>query len=207
LVTLNGRLVIGLLGLAPVLFPGGIIAAGIAGAINLRRSNRSQEVPRLLIITFVLALLCAVAGYTFIMRQVVQQAPADASVKAGAISLLYVALGIVYALIIARQQRSPRQQWLELSGEARITGQDQGGWRVAFGWLSAIVLVNAVLYAAFNSFLAPGLNSLSVLYPPQHVTAEGVGLTIPAGWIEVPPNQLERTVILQAHAALLLHYK
>ena len=41
----------GTYGLSNVLFPASIIAAGIAGAISLRRSNQANEVPRLLLIT------------------------------------------------------------------------------------------------------------------------------------------------------------
>jgi hypothetical protein len=180
------RFLSGLTGLDPVLFPGGIIAAGIAGSINLRRANQSSAIPKLLLNALVLALICAFIGVVITD----QSASFQPSLTAGyrlMLFIAYFALGVIYAGNIARRQHLIYRRWQDRAG--RPTGRDQGGCLSTFGWLTVIIVVVLVLGNLFYSVLVPGV--AAALYPPQRYTVEGFSITAPAGWREIPASSID----------------
>lgn len=167
-------------------FWGGIVGAGIGGAINLRRANQPEAIPRLLLLTLVILLIDWIVTIGIIdWIGLSLTNPGQATI--GAVLLIVSALvGVVYARWISTRQNTFLVRWFELSGKP--SWRDQGGCLAAIGWVIVAGIIGAFISNAVYTPLTPV--ELQIIHPPQRYTAEGVSVTTLAGWAAVPSDLL-----------------
>lgn len=165
-------------------FWGGIIGAGIAGVINLRRANQSQAIPRLLLLTFILLMVdwiavIGISDWLFLSMTNPWQV-------VGELVLLIASalVGLVYARWIANRQNALSARWFELSGKP--DWRVQGGCLAAVGGVIVSIIIGTMLFGLIYPALAPA--TLQIIHPPQRYMAEGISITVPAGWAQTAPE-------------------
>ncbi|MBK8020082.1 MAG: hypothetical protein IPK19_01340 [Chloroflexi bacterium] len=166
-IVVNQHLLRGVYGFLQGLFPGGIIAAGIIGAVNLRRADRARPAALLLVTSLLLALIAASMGHLVVASvesQVSQSS--DSPMFRMEVTAVLIALDVVYALIVDRSQRHIRRHWNMLSEKDRPSIADQGGFQGMIGWLLVVLIVNVVLSNVFYGVLAPQLTAVAFIGPP-----------------------------------------
>ncbi|MEP7293290.1 MAG: hypothetical protein ABI835_16010 [Chloroflexota bacterium] len=168
-------------------FWGGIVGAGIAGAVNLRRSNQARDIPALLLITLAVLLVDQIVLSMVIDRLVLSGAALDQNGILLPEIIVNTIFGVCFAIWIGGRQGAISDRWLELAGAPRL--KDQGGCLTAVGW----VVIGFVVAAAVSFAVYPiiGQATLKLTYPPQHFSGQGVDVTLPSGWAAVAPEKIK----------------
>ena len=166
-------------------FWGGFLGAAIAGAVNLRRANRSRSIPVLILIALVLLFITQIVLTVIADRLLFSDTGIGQSLILFFGGVFYLVVSMIFAALIAGRQHTIFQRWLAL---AEIPGwRDQGGCLNAIGWLILGIFTSAIL--AYLASPVIGQVTIRLLAPPTVFMARGVTVTLPAGWIQIPPEK------------------
>ncbi|HVU13853.1 MAG TPA: hypothetical protein VHD90_21395 [Phototrophicaceae bacterium] len=177
---------------------GGILGAGIAGAVNYRRANQSRSIPGLLLISLVVLFAYEFISNFLLDKFLLANNLSDQFHFVG--NTVSLVVGIGFSLWIASRQRQIIQRWSELAGKTQL--REQGGCLTALGWIVLSWIISVALILGTNT--AIGQATLQVTYPAQTYTTQGVSVTLPTGWFSISPSLLNVDCSSSAPACLAI---